>query len=130
MEAGIVDLALEPCALELGHGGELGHVLAGDIAFDGGPGEGAKRLELGLEFSETEVDDLVVEDRLAEGLTFARVGDGLVDGLLQAREGAEGGVKALFLELHHLVGEAEAFLADAEALGHADVVEVDLRGVA
>ena len=35
----------------------------------------------------------------------------------------------LLLELHHLVGEAHAFLADAVALRHPHIVEEDLRGV-
>ena len=76
------------------------------------------------------MDDLVVEDGLAEDLALARVGDGFVDRALHAGQGDERGVHALFLELHHLIGEAEAFLADAETLRHAHVVEMDLRRVA
>jgi hypothetical protein len=45
---------------------------------------------------------------------------------LEARRRAP---QPLFLELHHLVGEAHALLADAVALGHAHIGEMDLRGV-
>ena len=40
------------------------------------------------------------------------------------------GPQALFLELLHLVDEALAFFADAIALRHAHLVEVDQAGVA
>ncbi len=74
--------------------------------------------------------DLVVEDALAEGLPLARVLDGLVDQPVQAAQRAGGAPQALFLELHHLEGEAQALLADEVTFRHAHVVEEQLRGVA
>ena len=71
---------------------------------------------------------LRVEHRAAENLAFANVVDSLVE-QPSAPRCVRRGPQALLLELQHLVGEAHAFLADAVALRHTHVVEMDLRGV-
>src|SRR5258706_8284500 len=122
--------AQQPARLELGHRGPLRHVLSGDVLLGREVDERAQRLDLRLQLGELEMDDLVVEHAPAEDLPLARVGRRLLDAVEQTLDRVRRGPQALLLELHHLVGEAHAFLADAVALRHAHAVEVDQAGVA
>jgi hypothetical protein len=72
---------------------------------------------------------LIVKDALAERLAVAGVFDGLVDDGFMRLEAGRGAPQPLLLELHHLVGEALALLADAIALRHPHIVEENLRGI-
>ena len=96
----------------------------------GAVGEGAQRLHLGLQFGQLELHPLLVGQRGAEHLALLRPFDGLRDAVVHRRERTGGAPQALFLELLHLVDEALALFADAVALRHAHVVEVDEAGVA
>src|SRR6185437_715132 len=129
LEALIGHLALEAPCRELRHRGELGDVAAGQVLLDRAIDQGAQQLDLGLQLRQPVVHDLVVEDALAEGLAAARVLDGVLDDALHLDEPARRGPQPLLLELLHLVDEAHALLADAEALRHAHAVEEDLRRV-
>ena len=86
-------------------------------------------LELRAELGELEVHVLVVEDRLAKRLALARVVDGPLEHALDRAQGVGRAPQPLFLELQHLVDEAEALLADQVALRHAHVLEEDLGRV-
>ena len=54
----------------------------------------------------------------------------MVDTVHQTLNRIGGCPQALFLKLHHLVGKAHAFLADAKALRHPHIVKMDHAGVA
>lgn len=82
----------------------------------------------GLQFGQAEVDDLIVDQRLTEGLALFAVLDGGVDAVLQALDHVGRAEQALFPELQHLHHEARAFVADAVALRYAHVVEEHLSG--
>ena len=75
------------------------------------------------------MDDLIVDQRLTEGLALLAVLDGGVDAVLQALDHVGRAEQALFLELQHLHHEARAFVADAVALRYAHVVEEHLGGL-
>ena len=75
------------------------------------------------------MDDLVVEQGLAEHLALAGVVDGGVDDAVAAHQGAGAGPQPLLLELLHLVDEALARLADRVAHRHLHLVEEGLHGV-
>ena len=69
---------------------------------------------------------------IAADNTYAYIGNysnSRIDRVLHADDAAGRAEQALLLELQHLVGEALPLLADAVRLRHADIVEVDLRGV-
>jgi hypothetical protein len=72
---------------------------------------------------------LIVKDALAERLAVAGVFDGLGDDGFVRLEAGRSPPQPLLLELHHLVGESLAFLADAIALRHPHIVEEYLRGI-
>src|SRR6185312_7228501 len=129
LQALVGHLALEPPRRELRHRRELGDVAAGQILLDRAIDQRAQQLDLGLELGQPVVHDLVVEDALAEGLAAPRILDGVGDDALHLDEAARRRPEALLLELLHLVDEAHALLADAEALRHAHAVEKDLRRV-
>ena len=76
------------------------------------------------------MDHLIVDQRLAEGAALLRVGDGVAHGLLHARIRGDRADQPLALELLHLEDEAHALRADGVRLGHAHVVEDQLRRVA
>lgn len=107
----------------------------------------AQQLHLGLQLSQPEANRLVVEDGLLEDLPLPCVLDGLLNDVVHygqswRRPDKDGDVSSgrllsgqlrtltvgrcpepLFLELKHLVGEAQAFLADDVLTGNADVIE-------
>lgn len=109
----------------------------------------AKQLQLRLQLSQPEANRLVVEDRLLEDLPLPRVLDGLLNDVLHHgqswRWSNKGdvtsprllsaqlrfkslltvghGPEPLFLELKHLVGEAQALLADDVLTGKAHVIK-------
>ena len=122
-------VAAEPSRLQLGHGSQPGHVLTGDQRFRRTIDQRAQQFDFGLHFRELEVDRLVVEDALAECLAapciFDRVGN---DGFMRLEAGRRA-PQPLLLELHHLVGEAVAFLANTISLRHPHLVEENLRGI-
>ncbi len=75
------------------------------------------------------MDDLVVDQRLAEGPALLAILDGDVDAVLQALDHVGRAEQPFFLELQHLHHEAGAFRADAVALRYADVIEEHLGGL-
>ena len=92
-------------------------------------GQGAQHLHFRRQLGETKLDDLVVEQRGAEGAARARIVGHLLDCILKRADAACCRPQPLFLKLHHLVRKAMPFLADAIALGHAHVLKIDLAGV-
>ena len=94
------------------HGDVLHAFGAGDVQLGGLVHECAQRLHLGTQFGETEVHVLVVEQALAKGLTFTGVVDGGVNDAQQSVDIGRRAEQSFLLELHHLIHEAHAFLAD------------------
>lgn len=128
LQAGVGHFAAQASGLEFGHRGQFGHVLARDVLLGSVVDQRAQTLDLGLQLGQTKVDDLVVDQRLAEGLAFAAVFDGVVHAGLQPLENIGGAKQPLLLELHHLHHEAGPFLAEQVALGYAHVIEEHLGG--
>ena len=127
LQAGVGDLAAQTPDFELGHRRQLGHVLAGHVPIGGAIDERAQAFDRGLEFSQSKMNHLVVEHRTTKGDSAARVVDGLVDDVGQRSDAPGRSGRALLLELHHLVAEAQAPLADPLALRHARFIEKYLR---
>ena len=75
------------------------------------------------------MNDLVVDQRVAESFALFAVVDGGVDAVLQALDHVGRAEQALFLELQHLHHKTGTFVADAIALRHAYVVEEHLSGL-
>src|SRR5471030_3287408 len=71
LQACVGDLTAQAAGLQLGHRGQHRHVLAREIILAGAIDQRAQRLDLTLELGEAKVDDLVVEQRLAEHLAPA-----------------------------------------------------------
>src|SRR5450830_1467841 len=130
LQAAVGDAAVQATGLELGHAGQLGHVLPLHIEFAGAVGEGAQALQLGLHLGQLELHPLLVGQGGAEHLAFLGPLDGGVEAVLQRLQATGGGPQALFLELLHLVDEALALGPDQVALRHAHLVEIDQAGVA
>src|SRR5262249_49875735 len=55
LEAGVADLAAHAPGFELGHGGEAGHVGAGDVEFASAIDQRAQQLDLGRKLRQTEM---------------------------------------------------------------------------
>ncbi len=72
---------------------------------------------------------LIVKDALPERLAVAGIFDRLSDNVFMRLKARRCTPQPLLLELHHLVGEALAFLANSIPLRHPHIVEEDLRGI-
>ncbi len=75
------------------------------------------------------MDHLVLDQFLAESLTFPSVFNRRVDHPVEARQAVRGGPEAFLLELHHLHLEAHALLPHDVAGRNADIVEEQGRRV-
>ena len=128
LQTAVCDLTSQTPGLELGHRSQAGHILAVNVQLAGLVGEGAEGLDFGLQLREAEMDNLVIDQGLAEGLALAAVLDGLGNAVFQRLDHVGGTPQALFLELQHLHHETGALRANAVALGHAHVVKENLGG--
>ena len=72
---------------------------------------------------------LIIQHRAAEDLPLAGIFDGVLDGLFHGPQQGDRAPQAFLLKLDHLIGKAFALVADAVALRHPHVIEIDQGGV-
>src|SRR5918998_5251996 len=97
LQALVRDLARDPGGVELGHRDLADGVLAIGEAPGGRVDELPRRLDLRRHVGELVPGDLEVPDAAPERLALYRVGEGLVERLLRARDAAGGADQALAL---------------------------------
>src|SRR4051794_9443998 len=129
LDALVEDVVLHLGAPPLG----LGRVDRGQLPGGVGPhalvDEGLGDVDLGLQLGDLELVVLKRSDRLAEGLALLHVLDRLVEDLRGVGRVADRGTHPLLDQPLHHRDEAAALLADPERVGHAHVVEEQLRRV-
>ena len=88
------------------------------------------RLNTGAHFGDHLLDQLVLADLLAKRLALVGVLERRIEARLGEAHRAGRNREAALVDRAHRDREALAFLADAVLGGHANVVEVDLAGIA
>lgn len=88
------------------------------------------RLNVACHGRELVCDDLVGDERLAEGVAGGGVGEGVGETGARFAVAGDGHDEALFVEVLHDDGEAGVFGADEVRDGDVDVVELDEAGAA
>ena len=98
------------------------NLLSGDMLVSGPVKPCPQHLHLSHQLGQLEVDVLVVEQRLTEGLSLLEVLDGLRDDVVHGLHAERGARQPLLLELKHLICEAHAWLPDDILGGNPDVI--------
>ena len=88
-----------------------------------------QHLHLRHQLGQSEVDVLVVQQGLTEGLPLPQILDGLGDDEVHGGDCQCSTGQSLLLELEHLVGEAHPGIPDDVLGGHPHVVQVNHGGV-
>src|SRR3984957_15442611 len=126
LQAGARHFAPQLPGLKLRHRRQLRHVRPLYHRLRRAIDQRTQELDFRLQFGELKVHRLIVEDAAAEGLALSGVSDRLGNRMLGGFEAGRRRPQALFLELHHLVDEALALVADAVALRNPYALEENL----